>query len=76
MLIGAPGITPAMSSFFSHTVACLIRLMHLLKVLLFTWLWLSYEIESHDSGYAVARKSGGVMHLNRSIKYEQICFIV
>ena len=57
-------------------MACLVRLMHLLKVLLFTWLWLSYEIESHDSSYAVARKFGGVMQLNRSIKYEQICFIV
>ena len=64
-----------MSSFLAHTVACLVRLMHLLKVLLLAWLWPGCEKGSHTSDHAIARKPGGVKHLNRSVEYEEGYFI-
>ena len=68
-----------MASFISHTVACFIRLMGVLKILYFiAWLWPSYEFISdisdpviHLSDPPVARKMGGIMDLNRSIEYKR-----
>lgn len=68
-----------MSSLISHTVACFIRLMGVLKILCFiAWLWLSCEFISDISEPVirlsdppVARKIGGIMHLNRSMEYKR-----
>lgn len=54
--------------------------MGVLKILYFiAWLWPSYEFISdvsdpviHLSNPAVARKIGGIMHLNRSIEYKRV----
>ena len=68
-----------MSSLISHTVAYLIRLMCVPKILYFiAWLWPSYEFTSavsdpviHLSDPTVAREVGAIMQLNRSIEYEK-----
>ena len=69
-----------MSSLISHTVACFSRLMGVLKILYFiAWLWPSYEFISDISEPVirlsdppVARKIGGIMHLNRPIEYKRV----
>ena len=68
-----------MSSLISHTVACFIRLMGVLKILYFiAWPWPSCEFISdisdpviHLSDPPMAREIGGIMHLNRSIEYKR-----
>ena len=68
-----------MSSLISHTVAYLIRLMCVPKLLYFiAWLWPSYESTSavsdpviHLSDPTIAREVGAIMQLNRSIEYEK-----
>ena len=76
-----------MSSLISHTLACFIRPLGVLKILYFiAWLWPSYEFISgisgpviHLSDPPVAGEIGGTMRLNRSIEYKRDyatnCFI-